>query len=165
VGFAAILGRGQDNRACFVRAMCKRRGMTASARSATSALLAAGLIGLTGIALGAFGAHALKATLVERGMTGAWDSAVKYHLFQAVALLALAAWARAADSGADAAAGGKLIAWIAWLWVAGVVLFSGSLYWLALGGPRWLGPVTPLGGIALMLGWLLIAVAALRRRA
>jgi uncharacterized membrane protein YgdD (TMEM256/DUF423 family) len=152
-----------DNRACFACAMCKRPGMTASARPASAPLLAAGLLGLTGIALGAFGAHALKATLMERGMTVAWDSAVKYHLFQAVALLALAAWARAAGPGAEA--DGKLLAWITWLWIAGVALFSGSLYWLALGGPRWLGPVTPFGGIALMLGWLLIAVAAVRRRA
>ena len=50
--------------------------------------------------------------------------------------------------------------WAARLWLIGVVLFSGSLYWLAVGGPRWLGPVTPLGGVALMAGWLLVAVAA-----
>jgi uncharacterized membrane protein YgdD (TMEM256/DUF423 family) len=49
--------------------------------------------------------------------------------------------------------------------VAGVVLFSGSLYWLAVGGPRWLGPVTPLGGVAFMAGWLLVALVALRRPA
>ena len=50
--------------------------------------------------------------------------------------------------------------WATRFWVGGVVLFSGSLYWLALGGPRWLGPVTPLGGIALMLGWGLLVIAA-----
>jgi uncharacterized membrane protein YgdD (TMEM256/DUF423 family) len=137
--------------------------MPESTRPVSAPLLAAGVLGLTGIALGAFGAHALKATLMERGMTSSWDTAVKYHLFQTIALLALAAWERAA--GPAAATDGKLIAWITWLWVAGVVLFSGSLYWLALGGPRWLGPVTPFGGIALMIGWLLIAVAAVRRRA
>ncbi|MBL9202261.1 MAG: DUF423 domain-containing protein [Opitutaceae bacterium] len=123
-------------------------------------LLAAGLLGLTGIALGAFGAHALKATLMERGMTTAWDTGVKYHLLHAVALVALGAWARAA--GADS--NSRLPAWTAWLWLAGTVLFSGSLYWLAVGGPRWLGPVTPVGGIAFMAGWLLVAVAAFRAK-
>lgn len=123
-------------------------------------LLCAGLLGLTGIALGAFGAHALKATLVERGMTVVWDTGVKYHLLHAVALLALAAWTRAGGP----AASGTLPAWIGRFWLAGTVLFSGSLYWLALGGPRWLGPVTPIGGVAFMVGWLLIAVAALRAK-
>lgn len=135
--------------------------MPASTRPPSLPLLAAGLLGLTGIALGAFGAHALKATLMERGMTTAWETAVKYHLLHAVALVALAAWARAAGPETDA--GARLPAWITRLWAAGVVLFSGSLYWLALGGPRWLGPVTPVGGIVLMVGWLLVVVAALRR--
>lgn len=129
-------------------------------RSFAAPMVAAGLLGLTGIALGAFGAHALKATLIERGTAVPWETGVKYHLFQAIALLALAAWARAGHSGT----GGKLVAWTTWLWVAGVVLFCGSLYWLALGGPRWLGPVTPFGGVALMAGWLLVVVAALRHR-
>ncbi|MBL9187683.1 MAG: DUF423 domain-containing protein [Opitutaceae bacterium] len=123
-------------------------------------LLAAGLIGLTGIALGAFGAHALKATLVERGMSVVWESAVKYHLLHAIALLALAAWARADTAGTSA----RLTLWVTRCWIGGVGLFSGSLYWLALGGPRWLGPVTPLGGVAFMAGWLLLALAALRQK-
>lgn len=123
-------------------------------------LLAAGILGLTGVALGALGAHALKATLIERGMTAAWDSAARYHLFQAIALLALAAWERA-----NTAAGTpRSVRWITHLWCAGVVLFSGSIYWLALGGPRWLGPVTPIGGVALMVGWLLAMIAAFPRR-
>ncbi|MDP3073342.1 MAG: DUF423 domain-containing protein [Opitutaceae bacterium] len=130
-----------------------------TAASSRAPLFAAGLVGLTGIALGAFGAHALKATLVERGMTAVWDSAVKYHLLHAVALLALAAWARADATGTSA----RLTAWTTRCWMGGVVLFSGSLYWLALGGPRWLGPVTPLGGVAFMAGWLLLAVAAMRK--
>jgi uncharacterized membrane protein YgdD (TMEM256/DUF423 family) len=51
-----------------------------------------------------------------------------------------------------------------WCWLTGTVVFSGSLYWIALAGPRWLGPVTPLGGIILMVGWLLLLVAGFRRR-
>jgi uncharacterized membrane protein YgdD (TMEM256/DUF423 family) len=101
----------------------------------------------------------LKATLAEHGMIQAWETGARYHLFHAVALLALAAWARTTTT----TRGAQIVAWSAGLWCAGVVLFSGSLYWLSLGGPRWLGPVTPLGGIAFMAGWLLIAVAALRR--
>jgi uncharacterized membrane protein YgdD (TMEM256/DUF423 family) len=119
-------------------------------------LLAAGLFGLGGVALGAFGAHGLQATLAERGMTHAWESAARYQLVHTVALLGLAAWLRAGPS----AGTGRLL-WAARCWCAGIVLFSGSLYWLAAGGPRWLGPVTPFGGIGFMAGWLLVALAAL----
>jgi uncharacterized membrane protein YgdD (TMEM256/DUF423 family) len=119
-------------------------------------LLAAGVLGLTGVAIGAFGAHALKATLIERGMMQAWETGSRYHLFHAVALIGVAAWTLAANG----SSGTRFMFWAARLWCIGVVLFSGSLYWLALGGPRWLGPVTPLGGVALMAGWLLLAIAA-----
>ncbi len=123
-------------------------------------LLAAGILGVTGVALGAIGAHSLKATLVERGMFGAWETAARYHLFHAIALIGVAAWMRA---GPNIRQPGP-IGWVSPCWCVGIVLFSGSLYWLALGGPRWLGPVTPFGGLALMLGWLLIAIAAFSKR-
>jgi len=118
-------------------------------------LLAAGILGLTGVALGAMGAHALKAALIERGMTAAWDTASSYHLFHAVSLLGLAALSHPLGDRSR-----RLLLWAARCWCAGVILFSASLYWLALGGPRWLGPVTPLGGVALMAGWLLLILAA-----
>ena len=124
-------------------------------------LLAAGLFGLTGVALGAFGAHALKVTLMERGTLQAWDTASRYHLLHAGTLLGLAAWVRAAPGHVAA----PLLFWAARAWTLGIILFCGSLYWLALGGPRWLGPVTPFGGIGLMAGWLLVALAAFRRNA
>jgi uncharacterized membrane protein YgdD (TMEM256/DUF423 family) len=102
------------------------------------------------VVLGAFGAHALKATLSPEALS-VWQTAVQYHFWHALALLATpqlaGAWARAAG----------------WLFVAGVLLFSGSLYALALDAPRALGMVTPLGGLALVLGWLAFAVAAIRR--
>ena len=123
-----------------------------------TALAAAGILGATGVALGALGAHALKATLLERGMANAWDTAAKYHLLHAVALLGWAAWRRHGTVAETRAAD-----WVTRLWVAGAVLFSGSLYWLATGGPRWLGPVTPLGGVALIAGWVLLAKQAFRR--
>jgi uncharacterized membrane protein YgdD (TMEM256/DUF423 family) len=119
-------------------------------------LLFAGLLGLTGVAFGALGAHALRDLLLERGMTVAWETAARYHILHAVAVLAAAAWLRQATGAAQ-----RRLGWAAVCWVAGTVLFSGSLYALALGGPRWVGPVTPLGGLVLMAGWLCVAAAAL----
>lgn len=118
------------------------------ATSSRFPLLAAGAFGATGVALGALGAHALDAFLASRGMTHAWDSAARYQLFHASALLGASAWLRAASG-----AGAKRMVWAARCWSVGVLLFCGSLYGLAAGGPRWLGPVTPLGGIALIAGW------------
>jgi uncharacterized membrane protein YgdD (TMEM256/DUF423 family) len=111
--------------------------MTSAARPH---LIAAGLLGFTGVALGAFGAHALKETLATSGHAATWQTAVTYHLIHAVALLAAPA--------------GK---WAGRCWIAGIILFSGSLYWLSLGGPRFLGPVTPFGGLFLLAGWALVA--------
>ncbi len=132
--------------------------MSSPSLPARRALGAAGLLGLTGVALGALGAHALKGTLAARGMETVWATAAQYHLGHALALAALAAWLRAEAAPAPG------LRWVTRCWTAGTVLFSGSLYLLALGGPRWLGPVTPLGGLALLAGWLLLALAALRGR-
>jgi uncharacterized membrane protein YgdD (TMEM256/DUF423 family) len=115
-------------------------------------LIAAGLLGFTGVALGAFGAHGLKATLEATGQVHTWEKAVFYQLVHAVALLALANWPD------------RAIMRIGACWVGGVVLFSGSLYCLALGGPiKILWPVTPLGGLALLAGWLLLTWTAVRQ--
>ena len=114
-------------------------------------VLAAGLLGFTGVALGAFGAHALKETLAARGTASTWQTAVLYHLIHAVALLALA----------GQAGGWANARWIGACWSLGVILFSGSLYWLSVGGPKFLGPVTPLGGLAFLTGWFLVAWNAL----
>jgi len=103
------------------------------------------------VALGAFGAHALKDILAARGSTDIWHTAVLYQLVHSVALLALCGW-REMPVG--------LQKWTARCWAGGVVLFSGSLYWLALGGPKFLGPVTPLGGIGLLAGWVLVVAIA-----
>lgn len=110
------------------------------------ALVLSSIAGATGVGCGAFGAHALRPRLLELGRLETWQTAVHYHLVHALALLALAAFTRSHAS--------RAAAWVAVLWAAGIVLFSGSLYWLALGGPRWLGPVTPLGGVAFLAGWL-----------
>jgi len=89
-------------------------------------------------------------------MQGVWETAVQFNLVHAVALLALGGWQRG-QLGRSAT---RRAARAAWCWCIGIVCFSGSLYLLATGGPRWLGPVTPLGGLALLAGWVWIAAAA-----
>ena len=94
-----------------------------------------------GVALGTFGAHALKETLTANSMTEVWNKAVLYHFIHALALLVLAALpatSRAAPA----------------LFVSGIVLFSGSLYLLALTNVKWLGAITPLGGLCFLAGWV-----------
>lgn len=108
--------------------------------------MAAGALGFIGVSLGAFGAHGLRDRLATMGTIATWQTAVLYHLLHSVALLALAAWK---DESAKPA-------WIAGAWVAGIILFSGSLYGLALGGPKLLGPVTPIGGVCFLVGWYLV---------
>ena len=123
-----------------------------------STLLTAGLLGATGVGLGAFGAHALKDALLERGMTVAWETASRYQLIHAIALFVAAGWLHSSQAVIL-----KRFKWAILCWTGGTVLFSGSLYILALGGPRWVGPITPLGGIALLAGWLCVVWAALSK--
>jgi uncharacterized membrane protein YgdD (TMEM256/DUF423 family) len=134
--------------------MCDFCGMISSASASRFPLLAAGLFGLTAVALGAFGAHGLKSMLTESGMMVSWETAARYHLIHSVALLAAAVWLQNAAAGA-----GRRILWATRCWSVGVVLFSGSLYALALGAPRFIWPATPIGGIVLMLGWLFVMAA------
>jgi uncharacterized membrane protein YgdD (TMEM256/DUF423 family) len=105
-----------------------------------------------GVALGAFGAHALKAR-VGPDLLAVWETGVRYHVVHALGLLAVA-WA--AERWPSAGLAG-------WIFVAGTAVFSGSLYLLVLTGQRWLGAITPLGGVAFIVGWLLLAWVALRR--
>ena len=107
-----------------------------------------------GVALGAFGAHALRARLTEQ-LLNTWETAVQYHLVHALALLAVGLLLL--HTGPS-----SLLRWSAGLMLAGMVLFSGSLYLLCLSGVRWLGAITPLGGTALLIAWVLFAVAAWR---
>jgi uncharacterized membrane protein YgdD (TMEM256/DUF423 family) len=98
------------------------------------------------VALGAFGAHALKATLESHGMLDAWNKAVLYHLVHAVALVTLALY------GAGNRAAYFLLA-------GGILLFSGSLYAMALTNTRWLGAITPLGGLCFLAGWAWLIIS------
>ena len=106
--------------------------------------------GLVAVAAGAFGAHALR-TRLSAELLAVFETAARYQMFHALALLAVALLAARAPSSAASAAG--------WLFAAGVVLFSGSLYALALTGIRVLGAVTPLGGVCFLAGWVALALA------
>ena len=109
--------------------------------------------GFVGVAAGAFGAHGLKARLTPE-LLAVFDTGARYQMIHALALLA-AAWAISRWPGRAAAASG-------WCFVAGTLLFSGSLYLLALTGVRALGAITPVGGVLFLCGWLLLALAAWR---
>jgi uncharacterized membrane protein YgdD (TMEM256/DUF423 family) len=119
---------------------------------------AIGALGLgVGAMLGAFGAHALRTRLDAYSM-GIWERAVFYHFVHMLGLLVVPLLQRA---GALSRASRE---WVCWLLLAGVVVFCGSLYLLALTGVRALGAVTPLGGLSFIAAWLLLAVALLRNR-
>jgi uncharacterized membrane protein YgdD (TMEM256/DUF423 family) len=98
------------------------------------------------VALGAFGAHSLKSTLETHGMLDVWNKAVLYHFVHAIALLVLALYGTINRG-----------AW--WLLLAGIFLFSGSLYLMALTNLRWFGAVTPIGGLCFLAGWMWLIIA------
>ncbi|OUW17378.1 MAG: hypothetical protein CBD18_04810 [Opitutales bacterium TMED158] len=102
------------------------------------------------IALGAFGAHALEERLTAADKLEVWRTATLYHIAHSLALMALAL--------AKGPILSKRFALAAKLWGVGILLFSGSLYALALEAPRWLGPVTPVGGLSLIAGWMALAL-------
>ena len=105
------------------------------------------------VAAGAFAAHALNARLTPERMDW-WELGARYQMYHALALIATA-WAATRWPGGPASAAG-------WLFLAGIVIFCGSLYAMALGAPRWFGAITPIGGVSFLLGWLLLVWAAVR---
>lgn len=118
-------------------------------------VVVASALGFLGVALGAFGAHALRETLTPRDLE-IFETAVRYQLIHAVALLGVAA---AAARWPDAS---TLLSASGWLMVGGIVVFSGSLYTLVGTGIRSFGAITPIGGVALLAGWATLGWAALR---
>lgn len=108
------------------------------------------VFGFLAVAAGAFGAHALRARLGAE-MLAVWETAARYQMYHALALLAVAM------AGARWPAGGWTAA--GWLFTAGIAVFCGSLYLLALTGTRWLGAITPLGGVCFLAGWIALALA------
>ena len=108
-------------------------------------LLAAGIFGFLSVALGALGAHALRNVLDDTGRS-IYEKAVLYQMFHTVALLAAGVMQHLFKEASFSGAG--------WVFVAGIFLFSGSLYLMAVTGVKWLGIVTPVGGVAFLFGWL-----------
>ena len=115
-------------------------------------LLVGALAGIVGVALGAFGAHGLRGRL-SPDMLAVFETGVRYHMYHALALLLTAAIMGRVE--------GRVVAAAGWFFTAGIVLFSGSLYLLAATGITLLGAITPLGGVAFLIGWACLAVAAL----
>ncbi len=109
------------------------------------------VLGFLGVALGAFAAHGLKQRLPVELLI-VFETGVRYHMYHALALLAVGLTVARAPSTALVAAG--------WLFVAGIAIFSGSLYALAISGVRGLGAITPIGGVAFLAGWIAFAVGA-----
>lgn len=112
------------------------------------------ILGAVGVGLGAFGAHSLEERLESLETTAIYETATLYHLVHAVAM-ALAA---------TLAAKQRLAGVASWLFLVGIVVFSGSLYTLAISGVRWWGAVTPIGGVAFIAGWIVFAIAAAKIR-
>ena len=118
--------------------------------------LCAGAAGFVGVALGAFAAHGLRTKLAP-DLFVVFETAVRYQMYHVFALCAAAwAWARWQH---------KIFSVAGWLFVAGILIFSGSLYLLVFTGNRWLGAITPFGGMALLTGWLCLTVGAWRANA
>ena len=121
--------------------------------SARVLVLAGAVVGFVAVALGAFGAHALRSR-VGPDLLATFETGVRYHMYHALALLACA-WVMDRWPSPQ-------VAWAGWLFVAGVVVFSGSLYLLTLTGARWWGAVTPLGGVALLAAWACLVWGVVR---
>lgn len=117
-----------------------------------------GLSGASGVMLGALGAHALSHYLDDSGLA-TYKTAVFYQLLHTLALLSLAIIVSQRPRVT------RVLSMAAYSWMLGIVLFSASLYGLALGGPRWLGPITPVGGVLLIIGWLCLIVYAYKHSA
>jgi uncharacterized membrane protein YgdD (TMEM256/DUF423 family) len=114
------------------------------------------VLGFLGVAAGTFGAHGLERVTSEPKALAWWSTGVLYHLVHALAVLAVGLLATAPGGEARPS---RALTVAAWSFTLGVVVFSGSLYAMALGAPRWLGAITPLGGVAFLTGWVSLARA------
>src|SRR5688572_7254961 len=122
-----------------------------------SALLAGAIIGGLAVAIGAFGAHALKQFLVDAGREDTFQLAVRYQFYHALALLATGLTMTQSS--------GKALRYSSLSFILGVIIFSGSLYGLCFTGVRMLGAITPLGGVFFILGWALLAIGVYKNKA
>ncbi len=104
------------------------------------------------VGLGAFGAHGLKEMLTDE-MLDIFETGVKYHFYHAIGLLVIGLVAQVMPNS-------SLLQWSGWLMVAGIIIFSGSLYILSISGIRWMGAITPIGGLCFIVAWILLALAS-----
>lgn len=119
-------------------------------------LMSGAFFAMISVILGAFGAHGLKGQLPERYMN-AFETGVQYQMYHALALFLVVLVHKAVPALSD-----NLLAWSGWFMVLGIVLFSGSLYALALTQIKWFGPITPLGGLCFIAGWFCLFLAAVK---
>ena len=117
-------------------------------------LLTASVFGALSVMIGAFGAHALRSSLEAQGRLDTFETAVKYQFYHTLALLAIGLLLYKLND--------KLLGYAGYSMIGGVVIFSGSLYVLCLTGMRWLGAVTPIGGLLMIVGWALLFWAVAR---
>lgn len=117
----------------------------------------AGLSGAIAVGLGAFGAHGLEALLIQNGRLDTFQTAVNYHFYHTLALLGIGILAALKPNWNG-------ISFTAWCLVLGIIIFSGSLYALSLSGITWLGAITPLGGLAFIIGWGSLAFSSFKNK-
>lgn len=120
--------------------------------TAKTIIILASVLGALSVGIGAFGAHGLEATLTANGRLDTFETAVKYQFYHTLALLLVGILLLNIDS--------QMLGYAAWCFVLGIVIFSGSLYTLSLTNITWLGAITPLGGLAFIAGWVLLALGA-----
>lgn len=117
-------------------------------------LIIAGIFGALAVGIGAFGAHGLEATLTANGRLETYETAVKYQFYHTLALLLLGILMLNLSH--------DYFSWAAWSFIIGTVIFSGSLYTLSLTNITWLGAITPIGGLALIVGWVFLILGVAR---
>ncbi|MCS6824715.1 MAG: DUF423 domain-containing protein [Cytophagaceae bacterium] len=118
-------------------------------------LFTGSILGMLGVAVGAFGAHGLQKILLAHNRVETFETAVKYHFYHGLALLVLGLFLYIKPTN-------LYLIWSGYLFIAGVIIFSGSLYILSLTNVKWWGAVTPVGGIVFILGWLFLAWGCLK---
>ncbi len=119
-------------------------------------LVCGALLAALSVAMGAFGAHGLKEQLAATNRTDTFETAARYHMYHAIALVLVGLLAAGGSNRALDVAG--------WCFLAGILIFSGLCYALSLGGPKYLGAIVPIGGVAFIVGWIALAIGALRNR-
>ncbi|MBB6450555.1 uncharacterized membrane protein YgdD (TMEM256/DUF423 family) [Geomicrobium halophilum] len=106
------------------------------------------------VAIGAFGAHGLEGRVSER-MLDNYQTGVQYHMFHALGMIAVGIVGTISG-------GSSMVSWSGWLMLFGIIVFSGSLYIMALTGMTWLGAITPIGGVSFIVGWILLTLAVMK---